>query len=133
MNHSSCVIIMMFGVRCDVTEISLLLFSVLLFFWLLDISNKYTEHNRIVTESIVYYAVFCVCSQSIKFFHCCCCCLHLIYFIHSNFLYTHLANAFLNFTSNVSSTIRLFISNKIMAVRYYKNCSTRLLRTFFSQ
>lgn len=28
--------------------------------------------------------------------------------------FTHLANAFLNFTNNVSSTIRLFISNKIM-------------------
>lgn len=37
--------------------------------------------------------------------------------IHSLVQFTHLANAFLNFTSNVSSTIRLFISNKIMVVR----------------
>lgn len=32
--------------------------------------------------------------------------------------FTHLANAFLNFTNNVSSTIRLFTSNNIMIVRY---------------
>ena len=46
-------------------------------------------------------------------------CIRLKFFIYSTFSETHLANAFLNFTSNVSSTIRLFISNKIMVVRYY--------------
>lgn len=74
-----------------------------------------TQHNVV---HCLWFGYYVLCGHSIIFAPL----LLALWFVlvekKTALIFTHLANAFLNFTSNVSSTIRLFISNKIMIVRY---------------
>lgn len=84
--------------------------------WLFDHKHLYTRTVCTVHDEINESFVFNI--HIITFFSL----LQCVWYTFFR-LITHLANAFLNFTSNVSSTIRLFISNKIMVVRCKQNLS----------